>query len=400
MAGGDTFQSSLAELQIENVYIYVADAVRWDHLPSPVADTGIVMKTIAASIHSPPSFASLITGRHVPSHGVTGFDTGLSSSQTTLFDLERYEPVFVNTIGNAGVDDPLCDVLNLSDEQRASTVSELTEPFIIVERGQGGHAPYGEFDGSAIEYFEERKHTDVETLSKEYSAGVDSDGNDFLDRLRMLKAEGLIDRTLVVYTSDHGELLGEGGQFGHGGPIRPELVYVPTVLVHPELTGEPPSELFTHVDLVPTVVDLLDCSVSWRFDGTSVRKPRRSVGFSFYQNEHDVPSLPVTATSVYESVWGEDGGHVFTTSPVYARMISFLGEVLLGPQRWFARKRLKELFNTYLHADRTFGTPPVTRVESRTLIEELKEESVTEAGVTLDISSDAQRRLRALGYRE
>ncbi len=46
------------------------------------------------------------------------------------------------------------------------------------------------------------------------------------------------DRTLVVLTSDHGELLGEHGIAGHGWWLWRELVEVPLIVDHPGIPGE------------------------------------------------------------------------------------------------------------------------------------------------------------------
>jgi len=46
-----------------------------------------------------------------------------------------------------------------------------------------------------------------------------------------LKARGLYDRSLIVLTSDHGEMLGEDGRFGHSTHLFPQVIRVP-LLVH------------------------------------------------------------------------------------------------------------------------------------------------------------------------
>jgi arylsulfatase A-like enzyme len=50
--------------------------------------------------------------------------------------------------------------------------------------------------------------------------------------LDALRERGLYDRTLIVVTSDHGELLGEHGEWGHSRFLYQELVQVP-LLVKP-----------------------------------------------------------------------------------------------------------------------------------------------------------------------
>ncbi len=73
-----------------------------------------------------------------------------------------------------------------------------------------------------------------------------------LDRLREL---GLFDRALVVVTSDHGELLGEGGYVSHAARLDPELVEIPLIVKWPGQTrGSRDGRLVSLVDLFPTVL--------------------------------------------------------------------------------------------------------------------------------------------------
>src|SRR5262249_24851989 len=58
-----------------------------------------------------------------------------------------------------------------------------------------------------------------------------------------LKARGRYENTLIVVTADHGELLGEHEQIGHGGRMMYEgLLHIPFVLKLPG-TGRPRGEV-------------------------------------------------------------------------------------------------------------------------------------------------------------
>lgn len=46
------------------------------------------------------------------------------------------------------------------------------------------------------------------------------------------------DETLVILTSDHGELLGEHGRVGHGRHVWEALTHVPLIVDHPALSGD------------------------------------------------------------------------------------------------------------------------------------------------------------------
>ncbi len=89
-----------------------------------------------------------------------------------------------------------------------------------------------------------------------------------------LEEKGLLENSLVVFASDHGENLGEHGERSHGyfvydGTFRTPLIYsMPGRL--PE--GEVYKGLARHIDLVPTVLDILGIEGLGRFplEGTSL----------------------------------------------------------------------------------------------------------------------------------
>jgi arylsulfatase A-like enzyme len=70
--------------------------------------------------------------------------------------------------------------------------------------------------------------------------GLMSEVDDQIGRVfKFLKDTGQWDNTLVVLTSDHGELFGEGGCFGHGPVPHEKVLEVPFVegRVGPHLRG-------------------------------------------------------------------------------------------------------------------------------------------------------------------
>lgn len=81
---------------------------------------------------------------------------------------------------------------------------------------------------------------------------------DALDRL------GLTDKTIVIFTSDHGELLGcHGGLSGKGTTAYRQQNHVPLLVVHPEIKGgQRCLELTSHLDLVPSIVAMTGKAVA------------------------------------------------------------------------------------------------------------------------------------------
>ncbi len=72
-----------------------------------------------------------------------------------------------------------------------------------------------------------------------------------------LKALDLVDNTIVVLTSDHGELAGAHGTHGKGATAYKEQIHVPLIIAHPDYRhtqGQRCPALTAHLDLAPTIL--------------------------------------------------------------------------------------------------------------------------------------------------
>ena len=89
-----------------------------------------------------------------------------------------------------------------------------------------------------------------------------------------LKRRGLLDNTLVVITSDHGEELGEHGLIGHGRSLYSQELHVPLVILPPggSGAGRVVTEPVSLRDLPATFVDLLGYSGDSPFPGKSLAR--------------------------------------------------------------------------------------------------------------------------------
>ncbi len=91
--------------------------------------------------------------------------------------------------------------------------------------------------------------------------------------LAQLKTQGLYDRTLIVFLSDHGEEFFDHGAWGHGQSLYDELLRVPLVVKLPgsEHRGTAPETIVSLVDVMPTLMDVLGWDSSGRaWDGRSL----------------------------------------------------------------------------------------------------------------------------------
>ena len=99
--------------------------------------------------------------------------------------------------------------------------------------------------------------------------------DDQLGRLfAALEARGLMENTLIVITSDHGELHGEHSVYGHGSHLYGPAVDVPLLIVGPK--GVPQHKTVAQPvslrDLPATVVDLLGFERPTPFSGRSLAR--------------------------------------------------------------------------------------------------------------------------------
>ena len=72
-----------------------------------------------------------------------------------------------------------------------------------------------------------------------------------------LEALGMLENTIVVHTSDHGELAGAHGMSGKGATAYKEQNQVPMHVVHPDVEGGRKCQALTsHLDLTPTLLSM------------------------------------------------------------------------------------------------------------------------------------------------
>lgn len=76
---------------------------------------------------------------------------------------------------------------------------------------------------------------------------------------------GLTDRTIIVFTSDHGEAAGAHGLHGKGPFAYEEGIHIPLIVSHPDVGGGQSCKALTsHVDIVPTLLAMAGVSADRR----------------------------------------------------------------------------------------------------------------------------------------
>ena len=97
--------------------------------------------------------------------------------------------------------------------------------------------------------------------------GIDRDVNRVF---RMLEERGRLDDTIVLITSDHGEEFLDHGALLHGFWLFDETLRVPMIWRVPGLEPRRVTDTVRHIDVAPTLLDLLGLESPAQFQGRSV----------------------------------------------------------------------------------------------------------------------------------
>jgi arylsulfatase A-like enzyme len=209
-----------------------------------------------------------------PTYGVDGAD---EKSFSTDWLCDRA----IDFIGENG-DRPFCYMVSLPDPHGPNTVrapydtmyKDVAVPIPVSLTRKPEQIPaWGQPAGV--------KPAQLQNLMRSYYGMVkciDDNVGQVLDALRERK---LLDRTIIVFTSDHGDLCGEHGRLNKGVPYEgsariPFLIHCPGKIQ----AGTVVDAALGTVDFLPTVMSLLDVSVPHQVDG-------RNASALFTQNAND-----------------------------------------------------------------------------------------------------------------
>lgn len=287
---------------VRDVVLITVDTLRWDAVgfappgpwrtPTPtlerLADKGRVFTQAVA--HAPltlPSHAAMLTGLYPYQHGVRenagfrlqdehstlaeqlqghGFETGAFVSAFVLdrrFGLAQGFNVYGDAIARDGG-------FGVSERRGDETVAEAltwwqahsaTRRFLWLHLFDP-HAPY-ELHGADADQMEHPYRAEVAAVDK-YLAPL---------------LEPLLDASsdaLVIFTSDHGESLGDHGEETHGIFAYQSTLRVPLVLWGPGVNAGTDDRLARHVDLMPTVLRAVGLAVPEELPGRALTLPPAS----------------------------------------------------------------------------------------------------------------------------
>lgn len=267
-----------------------------------------------------------------------GYFTAYWTSQNLMFGNMRL------WVKNLGVDDTFSalDVdpeshidLGVAErlfaERAESQVAKLKEPYFLTIQLSNGHYPYlVEEDGP--QPFQPATTNKAPSKNREffnhYQNAIYQEDLHLARVLRAIRKAPGGERTVIVYTSDHGEAFREHGQMGHTFSLHDEEVHVPAWIDAPEgtLSSEEKRALgakrdaFTfHPDLTATVLDLLGV---WNNPAVA-RIQSRILGRSLLRPEFEERSFPMTNCAAVWSCAFENWGYMRGPRKLTARAWDF-----------------------------------------------------------------------------
>jgi arylsulfatase A-like enzyme/predicted negative regulator of RcsB-dependent stress response len=420
--GGDVPASSGAgSARGFNLLVVTFDTVRADAIgcygdpqaATPVVD-GLAARgvrfahAVAPAPTTLPSHATLMTGLDPPSHGVRNNGTfTLADERVTLAEMLRERGYATGAVvaafvldrryglaqGFESYDDALHEdgvdageghflqrtADRVTDGALAWLAAHGTEPFFLWVHYFDAHAPYrppGAFMPASGVGRDPHAMFDA-AISRAMYLGEVSFADSELGRLLAALGDERLRRTLVVFAGDHGEGLGEHGEFTHSRLVYEASMRVPLIFSCPALFDRGhvvDDRVAGLVDVLPTVLSMLGIQSGGALDGVA---------------------LNVAAADPARAIYGESLVPLLNHGWAPLFCLRRLDDKLIGaprPEYYDLRADPRELRN--LHAQ----SPPAAAELERALSARLASSLPPGAAQERALGRDEERRLAALGY--
>ncbi|MDX1572213.1 MAG: sulfatase [Xanthomonadales bacterium] len=310
------------------------DTLRWDYLGpygyaekhiSPtvnwLAENGTVFNQAVASAGTTiPSHGTMLTGLYPRQHGArsnfhalypetdtiaraltdAGYQTGVFTSTNIITKVGKLNRGFqadnLPAPGKPGITGPQPGSVTLGEvEGWLDTLTpsedpiflflhiwEPHEPYEVTEWGDERMGDYGDFleDGVSVEDLRQRgqeiRNSDehVAALQALYSGEVHAADRVLGQFFENWKRRGLLDNTVVIFTADHGQGLGERKRMGHGPTHYEHVIRVPMIIA--DFRDPEARRIDTRVgtiDIAPTLAELAGLEPMFDWFGYSLLDP-------------------------------------------------------------------------------------------------------------------------------
>lgn len=436
-----------------NVILISIDTLRADHLgcygykrkTSPnvdlLADDGVLfLNTFCDSPWTLPSHVSMFTSLNALHHGVNGLGNRMPSSLISLADILRKKNVFSTAFTGGGKVSARFGLSkgfdSYGESQETIYAKHAAEHlfnrtsrwidqngnknfflFLHTYQVHGPYIPPPPYDemflerriddkpeflkevlGTQKNKFRSVDEEDRESVISLYDGGIRYTDEYLIGPLiAKLKELDLYDRSMIIFTSDHGEEFYEHRGWEHSHSLYNELIKIPLIIKFPDsrFRGEKIDYIARLVDIVPTVLDVLEIENSEsEMDGNSLirlinGKEKGDREFFSYLGPDGFPHVPEKISV------NNDSYKLILNRPFSEEDRSYFIPPPIPP----VKLELYHLKNDPLeeenlsHKERSVTQELLQRLN--VLLSESKDRKVQEKAI---IDEELEERLRALGY--
>lgn len=307
-----------------NVILIVSDATRADHLScygyrlettpniDQFAREGIRFENpVAQGSHTIVATPAILASVYPTIHGLTHYRAVLSDSITLISELLKkagYRTFGISTNPHVTEGNGFAQGFDYYESDRGwqNTDAEVvnqkflrildeyqTKKFLAFLFYIDPHTPYdppevylSKFHANVgvkiTDWAQEKLLAMDEAERRDIVARYDGELNyfdaEFRKLMNELKERGVYDRSLIIYTSDHGEGFWDHNKVGHGNSLYEELLRVPLIVRFPvmvkfprfQMGGKVLTQPGRQIDILPTILDLLGIKPQGLIFGTSL----------------------------------------------------------------------------------------------------------------------------------
>jgi hypothetical protein len=318
-----------------NVLMISADTLRADHLgaygyprdTSPFIDEvlagggSVFERCFTTATTTGPSHMSMFTGLEPSRHAVHGFYGVLAADVTTLassFQAHGFATAAFTDVGPLGAQHGFHRGFDSYEENKSHSVASGSEHlrrtfdrglrwlrrnrdkrFFLFLHSFAVHTPYDAPPGYQRLFADDQLDEHAPEVPDEWRPVLyDREIRHLDDELKRffvgLEEEGLLEDTLVVFLSDHGEEFGEHGRLHHGGGIYDEVLRVPLILTGP---GVPKRRVEAPVSLLDFMSTILELA------GVPAPSSARGASFAALLRDESAPRKAVDEQPIFSEAW-------------------------------------------------------------------------------------------------
>ena len=222
----------------------------------------------------------------------------------------------------------------------------------------------------------------IEQLNDLYDGEVAANDASFGELMAGLTERGLVENTVIVVLSDHGEEFFDHQGWTHGNTLHAEMLDVPLIIRIPEVAPKSIPEIVQHVDVFSTLIDLAGLEAQSGVFGRTVR-PLWTLGSTTEWTDRGVSHLQIKER--FGEAWADSRWKMLTRrlgngeirTSLFDRIEDPLEQIDLAEQRPDLVEALRALYQEDVAA---------------------AGESLVGAEVDAEREAEVEAQLRALGY--